>query len=147
MENKILDMKYVIENGVDYDNLESEIFTDKLLDSESEIGHTGLVYESVSENQISGYAFYKDGYKYGYEVHFYFNGNIESVTHMKDSVADGPYKIWNEENILIEEGEYRLGIQTKYRKYNIDGQLIDEKKGPTDFQLEHIKIRESRNKI
>lgn len=28
----------------------------------------------------------------------------------------------------IEEGEYRLGIYTNYRKYSIDGRVIDEKK-------------------
>lgn len=146
MENKILDMKYVIENGIDYDKLESEMFTDKLIEPESEKGYTGLVYESVSENQISGYAYYRDGYIDGEHVHFHLSGNVRSVVYKKDSVADGVYKMWNEENILIEEGENRLGIRIKYRKYNIAGRLIEEKKEPTVTELKHMKIRESREK-
>ncbi|MGM0501837.1 MAG: hypothetical protein ACQERJ_04865 [Bacillota bacterium] len=142
MENKILEMEYVIENGIEYENLETEMFTEKLIDPESEKGYTGLVYESVSENQISGYGFYKDGYVSGIEVDFYLNGNIKRIINKKDGIADGEYKKWSEEGILIEEREYRLGICTKYRKYNRDGELIDEKKGPTDFELEHIKNRE-----
>lgn len=66
MENKILDMKYVIENGTDYDYFESEMFTDKLLDPVSGKGFTGLVYESVNENQISRYFFMKMDFKMEY---------------------------------------------------------------------------------
>ncbi|WP_432665093.1 hypothetical protein R9X47_02360 [Wukongibacter baidiensis] len=142
MENKILDMKYVIENGVDYENLETEMFTEKLIEAGSDKGYTGLVYESINENQISGYVFYKDGYVDGLQVDFYLNGSVKRIINKKDGIADGEYKKWSEENTLIEEGEYRFGIQTKYRKYNIYGQVVDEKKEPTEFELEHIRNKE-----
>ncbi|NFI55031.1 hypothetical protein FDA48_01310 [Clostridium botulinum] len=144
MEFKILDMKYVIKNGVDYNNLELEMFTNRALDPESKKGYTGLVYESLDEIPVINYAFYKDGFINGYHVYFHYNGNVESIMHKKDSIADGAYKIWNKENILIEEGENRLGIHTKHVKYSIYRQVIDEKKGPTDIELRRIKVRESR---
>lgn len=142
MENKILDMKYVVENGINYEDLDSEMFTEKLVEPNSDKGYTGLVYENIDEDKISWYAFYKDGYIDGVQVDFYLDGNVKRIINKNDGIADGEYKKWNEENILIEEGEYKLGIKTKYRKYNTNGKLTEEKTEPTEFEVERMRNQE-----
>lgn len=138
MEIKILDSEYVFENGVNYDDLELEIFTDRLLDPITGKGYTGLVYEGYYKAFLIDYAFYINGLMNGYSVDFYENGNVEKMFTMKNGSANGVYRIWNEENVLIEEGEYMVGVHIKYRKYDVKGKLIEEKKGPSERQIELI---------
>jgi len=141
MNINILSFKYVIENGTEYSQLEPEIFTDRLLISDTDVGFTGLVYEAINENEIYWYCMYVNGFMDGDWVQFYTEDSIWKITSMKYGVGDGEYREWDKEGNLIEEGTLRLGIYLTYKKYDDKGNIIREKVGPNKHDVNIINKR------
>ena len=113
MENDVLTKEYVLNNGVDFENLWGEYCSDRILDKPEYEGgkpFTGLAYELYNNGQLIYYCFYKEEFEHGAYVEFYENGNIESIQYMKYGRIRGKEEVWFENGSLKSITEYELGI-------------------------------------
>lgn len=86
MERKAIDNAIILENGVNFENLQFEYCSDRILDDYGENGgkpFTGLTYELFDNGRISYYCYYVDGFPDGNFVQFYTDGTIHSISKMK----------------------------------------------------------------
>jgi antitoxin component YwqK of YwqJK toxin-antitoxin module len=135
--NKILSKEYLLEHGTDFEYLADggkyglEIVEfDK---NNNEIVFTGLAYALFDNGNVEMYMFVKDGIKQGTIVRFYPNGNVESVSNMVDNVPEGK-RIEYYESGAIKTIEERIGgFLMTFVTYDENGNIIEEKKEPTDF--------------
>lgn len=142
MREDILDMMYVMENGTEYDELESELFTDRMLVPETGEGFTGLLYEQVDETEIYWYGYYKNGYSHGIQVDFWEKDKIWKIGFFRCGLGDGKCMEWDKDENLVKEREHKVGILLTYKIYDKDGNVIEEQTEPSDFELGIIKQRE-----
>lgn len=63
-------------------------------------------------------------------------------------IISGPYRKWNEQGKLVEKGTYELGILLQSKKWDTNGNLVEEKKKITEKEkkeLEEKRIRMKEN--
>ncbi len=141
MEIKVLTKEYVLNNGVDFEELWNEYCSDRILDKpENEGGKpfTGLAYELYNNNELNYYCFYKDGFEHGDYVEFYENGNIQSAQYMKYGSIVGKEETWFKSGMLKSVAEYEYGVCLNLKEWNEKGVLIKEKLEPTEDDLKII---------
>lgn len=141
MENNILTKEYVLDNGVNLEELWNEYCSDRILDKPEDEGgkpFTGLVYELYSNNEIDYYCFYKDGFEHGDYVEFYENRNIKSIQYMEYGTIVGKEETWFESGSLKSVAEYKYGVCLRLKEWNEEGNLIKEKLEPTENDLNII---------
>ena len=141
MKNDILTKEYVLNNGVDFEELWNEYCSDRILDKPEDEGgkpFTGLVYELYNSGILAHYCFYKEGFSHGEYVKFYKSGNIKSRQYMKYGVITGEEEIWFENGMLKSVAEYEFGVCLNLKEWNEKGVLIKEKLEPTEKDLKMI---------
>ncbi|WP_298845018.1 toxin-antitoxin system YwqK family antitoxin [Clostridium sp.] len=142
MENDILDKKYVIENGIDFDNLWGEYCSDRILDNPADEGgnpFTGLSYELYNNGQLIYYSFYREGFPNGDYANFYKNNNIKSRQYMEYGRITGKKEVWFENGNLKSVGEYELSFCLKLKEWDCEGKLIKEQLAPTEEDINSLK--------
>jgi len=147
MNDDILSSKFVIENGMDYEDFDTDICSNALLIPDTNIGFTGLVYEdwhNDGERGILYYCYYVDGFEEGAYIEFWDDeiSKIREISHFRLGRLDGEHKKWDDNGNLVEERIYKLGTILKYRKYGKNGNIIKEKKEPNEEDLKNIKRQE-----
>lgn len=83
MENNLLTKEFVLQNGIDFENLHGEYCSDLILDKPEDKGgkpFTGLTYELYKNGQLQYYCYYKDGFEDGQYVEFYENDNVKALS-------------------------------------------------------------------
>ncbi|WP_086445358.1 toxin-antitoxin system YwqK family antitoxin [Candidatus Enterococcus lemimoniae] len=135
--DKILTKKYILEHGTNFEYLANggkhglEIV--EFDENDNERVFTGLAYELYENGNLESYMFVRDGIKQGATVRFYSNGNIESISNMIDNVPEGKRIEYYENSAIKIEEERTGGFLMTFVKYDEDGNIIEEKKEPTDF--------------
>ena len=135
MENNTYDLKYVIENGINFEDLWYSSSSDEVLDSAEDEGgkpFTGLTYELYDNGKLVYYCFYKYGFEDGDYLEFYKNGNIKSKQYMKYGRIRGKEEIWYESGKTKSIAEYEFGVCLNRKEWDEDGKLVNEKLEPTE---------------
>lgn len=153
LPNDILTKNYVINNGVDYGRLEYEYCGDRMiLDpepncNEEEKIFSGLTYSIDDNGNLEFYGFYKKGFKEGPFVDFYQNGQISEYKEFSRGQITLEFEFY-EDGSLKREAEGKNGVYLWYKNYDKKGNIIGEKKAPTEKDLLEIKfIEEWKKKI
>lgn len=134
---KILTKKYILEHGVNFECLanggEHGLEIVEFDENDNERVFTGLAYELYENGNLESYMFVKDGIKQGDFVEFYPNGNIKMINNMLDNVSEGK-QVEYYENGAIKTIEERIGgFLMTFVTYDKNGNILEEKKEPTDF--------------
>lgn len=140
---KILTKEYVLNNGVDFEDLWDEYCSDRILDNSEEEGgepFTGLTYETYPNGNLRYYCYYKNGFSHGDFVEFYDDGKTKSMQYMQRGRIYGVEKIWYRNGMLESEANYEYGVCLTFKKWNEEGILIEEKLKPSE---DDIKLRNS----
>lgn len=144
-QHKILEKKYVIENGIFFDGDiicfggEYGQQVCRILSNGPEEPVTGLIYELYSNLNLSYYCYYVDGISNGQYVWFYENGNLKSITSMYKGTRHGVFTAWYEEGNKKAEGVYKYGFCERLAEWNCKGILIKEQLEPSESDKVMIK--------
>ncbi|MEG0528417.1 MAG: hypothetical protein RR531_12960 [Longicatena sp.] len=135
---KILSKEYVIEQGINFDkhlayggNHDLEIVEFDREDNEKQF--TGLVYDLFENGNLDSYMFVKEGIKQGEFVEFYPNGTIKRINNMVDNVSERKQVEYYENGSIMLLEERSGGFLLTFIKYDEQGNIIEEKKEPTEF--------------
>lgn len=113
LENKvitILSRDYVIEHGINWDEVELEEITRchteymTYLDDSSVF--SGVLYEIYYDLTLIYYMHYKDGLRDGTEVHFYDSGKVKSYMVSKNNRLVGKSYVWYENGKIYEINDW-----------------------------------------
>lgn len=127
----------ILREGIEFtgDVCFSGEYGDEVYDKEMEDGGkpiTGMIYEKDDIGNILYYAFYVDGVANGDYVSFYESGAIKEMYVMRQGTK------WGESVVLYENGavkcieKCKYGIVLNYKKFDVDGRLVKEKKEPSE---------------
>lgn len=150
MESKILNKEFVIENGLECEKLYCDC--NKYGDREFEINKedkelmfSGISYTLYENGNLDFYCNYKDGFKEGEYVEFYKDGQLMKRQIMKHGKTNGKREEWYPSGLIKRISEYRYGICLSYTEWDENGNIIDEKKEPTEGEMVLIRKFESMN--
>lgn len=149
MESSVLSKDYIIENGIDFDDLWSEYCSDRMLDNpEDESGKpfTGITYELFPNGDLNYYSYYVDGFSHGIYLKFYTGGNIKSKQHIKYGVVNGIEETWFDNGQKKSIAKYDNGICLNLKEWNIDNEMAVTKKEPTEQDLKMLSNKKKWNK-
>ncbi len=93
---------------------------------------SGILYEKDKMGNLLNYQNYINGIQEGVGVEFYDNGCIKSYMHMKMGRIDGEKYEWYENGSIKCESTHKYGLTLTYKKYNIYGEIVEEKKVLSD---------------
>lgn len=143
-ENKMLKLNIktkaeILKEGIEFsgDVCFSGEYGQQVYDKEMEDGGhpiTGVVYEKDKAGNILYYAFYDNGVQNGDYVSFYESGEIKEMYVMRNGAK------WGESVLLYENGEPKhieecqYGIVLSYKDFDMEGQLVKEKKEPSEYE-------------
>lgn len=143
-ENKMLKLNIktkaeILKEGIEFsgDVCFSGEYGQQVYDKEMEDGGhpiTGVVYERDKAGNILYYAFYDNGVQNGDYVSFYESGEIKEMYVMRNGAK------WGESVLLYENGEPKhieecqYGIVLSYKDFDMEGQLVKEKKEPSEYE-------------
>lgn len=99
---------------------------------------TGIIYERYSNFNLRYYRYYRNGVPEGQYVTFYESGNLKSYCNMKEGVILGKHIGWYENGKIHFEENCMYGVKICYKKWDPNGQLIEEKKEPSQFEKKLI---------
>ena len=142
---EILTKEIILREGKDadvdigYDPLEYEY-----TDINTDLPYTGLVYSLYDEDNIESYCYYNKGVEDKIHVEFYFDNKVKLYYEIKYNLMDGEYVEYNEGGKMIYQAEMELGIEKRYKKWDEKGNLIEEKKEPSEEDLQKILDRKKR---
>lgn len=91
---------------------------------------TGVAFALYEDDSLESETEYKQGLKWGLERHWFESGKLESETELQRDVIHGKERIWYSDGRLKEEGDYEYGIALKRKKWDANGNLVE------DFELE-----------
>lgn len=149
MGNNILSKEFVLQNGIDFENLHGKYCSDLILDKPEDKGgkpFTGLTYELYKNGQLQYYCYYKDGFEDGQYVEFYENGNVKSIKFMKYGQIRGREETWYENGNPKLVAECEFGIYLSKKEWDINGNLINEKTNILEDELEILNKSREYNK-
>lgn len=140
MEYNISGKEEVIQNGINFEeNLGFGGPYDQGIveysESGGEILFTGLAYDLYENGNLESYFYVNNGVKQGLYVSFFQNGQIKRVGNMDKSASHGPQIEYFENGTIKSESNRIAGLAMTYKEYDEDGNIIDEKKEPTDEDL------------
>lgn len=148
MKNKLLDKKFILSNGIDYDELEVDYdrFGDKefIVCEGEEKFFSGIAYSVFPNGNLEFYAFFRDGFKDGEFVEFYDDNKIKCIQNMRKGRTYGTRRIFYKNGTKKLEARYEYGVCLTFKEWDEDGNLIKEKSKPTE---DDIKLRDSQEKF
>lgn len=148
MKNKLLDKKFILSNGIDYDELEVDYdrFGDKefIVCEGEEKFFSGIAYSVFPNGNLEFYAFFRDGFKDGEFVEFYDDNKIKCIQNMRKGRTYGARRIFHKNGTKKLEARYEYGVCLTFKEWDEDGNLIKEKSKPTEND---IKLRDSQEKF
>jgi antitoxin component YwqK of YwqJK toxin-antitoxin module len=114
-------MKRVPQNSLDYPGdgyyyLDDEPFT----------GVAVSLYEDGSPKSETEF---KNGLKWGLERHWFAVDKLRYEAELQRGVVHGKERVWYPDGQLKEEGDYEFGITLRRKKWDEDGNLVE------DFEL------------
>ncbi len=136
---KILKKTYLVENGIDYNELCYEYCSDRMLDKDEEDGgkaFSGLTYELDEFGNVLYYGKYKNGFEEGECVYFYPNGNIERRACMKRGRVFGEDITYFEDGRLKSVSYSEYGVELTRKEWDESNNLIVNKEKPTQSDIE-----------
>ena len=140
MKDKLLDKAFILSNGIDYDELQTDYmrFGDRefIISEGKEKFFSGLTYALFPNGNLEFYAFYKEGFKEGYSVEFYDNNQIKCIQKMKRGRTYGIRQMFYSNGGKKLEAKYEYGVCLTLREWDDKGMLIKEKLQPTKEDLE-----------
>lgn len=149
MQNiNILSEEEVLAKGVDFgedmcwSGISGQyVYTDPVEDGGEPF--TGLLYERFKNGHIAYYNYYKNGVDHGEFVRFYESSKIKEYYIKRRGQIFGDYIQWYESG-SVKSIEYRkYGLVVSYKKWDENGNLIDEKTEPDDFDKRMIEKHDS----
>lgn len=139
MKKNLLDKKYILSHGVDYDELEVDYdrFGDKefIICEGKEKFFSGITYSLYPNGNLEFYAFFSEGFKDGDFVEFYENSKIKCIQTMQRGRTYGLRKIFYEDGKMKSEGRYEYGVCLTLKEWDENGNLVKEKSEPTEDDL------------
>ncbi|WP_026908821.1 toxin-antitoxin system YwqK family antitoxin [Paucisalibacillus globulus] len=140
MPNDILTKDYLVKNGMEFKGeLEYggpyDLGIVEYTESGEEKLFTGIAFDLYENGNIESYFYVKDGVKQGQNISFYPNGNIKRIGKMKKGAADGKQIEFYENQSKKYESECIAGREMTYIKYDEIGNILEEKKEPTESDL------------
>ena len=100
---------------------------------------TGLAYDIYENGNIESYFYVDNGVKQGMSVEFYPNGNLKRVGNMSKSAAEGYQVEFFENGEVKYESECIAGREMIFKKYNEQGDIIEQKIEPSESDLIYAK--------
>ena len=136
---EILTKEVILREGKDADiYIGFDPLTYEYTDINTDLPYTGLVYSLYDEDNIESYCYYNKGVEDKIHVEFYFDNKVKLYYEIKYNLMDGEYVEYNEDGKMIYQAEMELGVEKRYKKWDEEGNLIEEKKEPTKEDLEKI---------
>jgi len=144
MLNDILTKKYILQNGIEFEQfLEYGGPYDLAIVEYTEDGKeklfSGLAYDIYVNGNIESYFYVENGVKQGQFVEFYRNGNIKLIGNMDKSAAEGYQVEFYENGVKKYESECIAGREMTFKKYDEQGNIIEQKSEPTESDLVYAK--------
>ena len=144
MLNNILTKEYIVQNGVEFENHlgyggPNDLGIVEYTDDNKEKLFTGIAYDIYENGNIESYFYVENGVKQGKYVEFFLNGNIKLIGNMDKSSADGYQVEFYENGAKKYESEYIAGREMTFKKYDIDGNIMEQKAEPSESDLLYAK--------
>ncbi|MFF2484297.1 toxin-antitoxin system YwqK family antitoxin [Paenibacillus sp. NPDC058071] len=95
---------------------------------------TGLLYEKRANGALAYYSFYENGIPHGVTVWFYQSGKVREHTNMERGTTTGRSISWFESGKVKSVTEKKYGFKVYGREWDENGNSIEVKNGPTDFE-------------
>lgn len=99
---------------------------------------TGVAFSLFEDGSLKSDTEYRQGLKWGLERHWFRPGNLEYEAEMQRGVLYGKKRSWNSDGKINEEGDYEHGITLRRRKWDEDGNLVENfelKQTDSNFNL------------
>lgn len=144
MINDIFTKEYIIKNGVEFEKDLGyggpyDLGIVEYTDDGKEKLFTGIAYDFYENGNIESYFFVLNGVKQGKYVEFYPNGELKLLGNMDKSSADGYQVEFFENGMKKYESECIAGREMTFKKYDNQGNLIEQKTDPTESDLLYAK--------
>ncbi len=136
---KILTTKEILENGINIEDMDIIGATYQYIDPKTNQPYNGLGYYLGRNNHIQSYCYFSNGVQHGECVEFYKNGNPSEWYNVDKGIGHGEFKQWYEDGSLKIEGYRESSAVVRFKAYDKDGNLTDEKSGLTDQEKKFIK--------
>ncbi|MBJ8072435.1 MULTISPECIES: toxin-antitoxin system YwqK family antitoxin [Bacillus cereus group] len=140
MLNDILTKEYIIQNGLEFEEcLEYGgpfgLGIVECADDGKEKLFTGLAYDVYENGNIECYFYVENGVKQGRYVEFYLDGNIRRIGNMNRSAAEGYHVEFFKDGMKKRESEFIAGREMTFKKYDEQGNTIEQKAELTEFDV------------
>lgn len=144
MLNDILTKEYIIHNGVEFEEFLEyggpyDLGIVEYTDDGEEKLFTGLAYDLYENGNIESYFLVEEGVKQGANVSFYPNGNIKRIGKMEKGAAEGYQVEYYDNRIKKYESECIAGREITFINFDENGNIIEQKKEPTESDLLYAK--------
>ncbi|MFP9131275.1 toxin-antitoxin system YwqK family antitoxin [Niallia sp. BSM11] len=144
MLNDILTKEFIIQNGTEFEEyLEYGgpygLGIVEYTEDGQEILFTGLAYDIYENGNIESYFYVDNGVKQGMSVEFYPNGNLKRVGNMNKNAAEGYQVEYSENGEVKYESECIAGREMIFKKYDEQGNIIEQKIEPSESDLIYAK--------
>ncbi|MFJ7934402.1 toxin-antitoxin system YwqK family antitoxin [Sporosarcina sp. NPDC096371] len=144
MLNDILTKEFVLKNGVEFEKHLSfggpyDLGIVEYDEADEEKLFTGLAYDIYENGELESYFFIDNGVRQGANISFYPNGSIKRIGNMDKSAAEGYQVEFYENGIKKYESECIAGCEMTYVKYDDKGNIIEQKKEPSETDLVYVK--------
>ena len=136
----ILSKNEILTEGKEFSvDIGFDLYTGLYIEMETERPYNGIGYTLFSNGEIQSYTYYVNGIEDIHTVEFYSDGKPMTYCDIKNGVGNGKIIKWNEDGIMIYWAEFEVDVQKRFKAWNDNGELVDEKKQPTIEYLEKIK--------
>lgn len=144
MINGVLSKEYIIQNGIEFEkNLEYggpyELGIVEYTNDGKEKLFTGLAYDIYEDGNIESYFYVVNGVKQGQYAEFYPNSKIKMLGNMDKSSAEGYQVEFFENGAKKYECECIAGREITYKKYDSQGNIIEQKTELSESDLLYVK--------
>ncbi|MGE8000555.1 toxin-antitoxin system YwqK family antitoxin [Lysinibacillus sp. NPDC093190] len=139
MKDKILNKEYVMKNGkkfgenFGYGGDDYDSFIVEYDQNNNEHLFTGIIYDCYENGNLANYYMVKNGIKNGEMVYFYPNGQVKEIKHIDKNTLEGIQKEFYENGILKLVENRVLGRLVSFKKYDVQGNVLEEKNESTEL--------------
>ncbi|MFY0760721.1 toxin-antitoxin system YwqK family antitoxin [Metabacillus dongyingensis] len=147
-KNNVYSKKYILKNGVDFENLWFTSNSDEILDNAEDEGgkpFNGIAYELKGNGILDYYCFYKDGMAHGNKIEFYSDEQVKCEKYYKYGQLFGESICWHENGSIMSKIIYEHSIILEQEEWDESGNLILHKKLNQDDA--HFQILNSRREL
>ncbi len=143
IKKEILTKEKVFEMGIemvddvyDYSRNSDRIVSINL--NGEEVPIEGLFYEIHNNGSLANYAYYKDGFLDKQYVSFYQSGEIKAFIYINRESYYREYYEWHENGSLKHKKIMKYSIIIQGVEYDENGNIIDEKKEPAEWEIKYL---------